>query len=224
MASEIKSKSTVFFNSLSSHFAIGKHQSIILGCRYHVIMKTWDKIIICSLFVFKAIGLFIVFLLFMTLKFQQTGFGNASKSAQRHRALSLGHDGVIKWKHFSCHWSFVRGIHRSPVNSPHKSEWRGSLMFSLICAWIHGWVNSGDGGDLRRGRAHYDVTVMDTAGLTTCSVLSSALNIQVPVPYMHGTRKLVITVTADVLAPFGVRQLTDNWDKVPTFEFDMSPF
>ena len=44
------------------------------------------------------------------------------------------HDDVIKWKHFPHYWPFVRGIHRSPVNSPHKGQWRGALMFSLICA------------------------------------------------------------------------------------------
>ena len=33
-------------------------------------------------------------------------------------------------------------------------------MFSLICAWINGWVNNGEAGDLKRHRAHYDVTVM----------------------------------------------------------------
>ena len=33
-------------------------------------------------------------------------------------------------------------------------------MFSLICAWINGWVNNGEADDLRRHRAHYDVTVM----------------------------------------------------------------
>ena len=27
----------------------------------------------------------------------------------------INHDYVIKWKHFPRHWSFVRGIHRSPV-------------------------------------------------------------------------------------------------------------
>ena len=43
------------------------------------------------------------------------------------------YDDVIKWKHFSRHWSFVRGIRRSPVNSPHKGQWRGALMFSLFC-------------------------------------------------------------------------------------------
>ena len=52
------------------------------------------------------------------------------------------HDDVIKWKHFRRHWPFVRGIHRSPVNSPHKGQWRGASMFSSICAWINGWVNN----------------------------------------------------------------------------------
>ena len=42
------------------------------------------------------------------------------------------HDDVIKWKHFPRYSPFVRGIHRSPVNSPHKSQWRGVLMFSYI--------------------------------------------------------------------------------------------
>ena len=55
---------------------------------------------------------------------------------------SLSHDDVIKWKHFPCYWTFVRGIHRSPVNFSHKGQWRGVLMFSLICAWINGWVNN----------------------------------------------------------------------------------
>ena len=72
------------------------------------------------------------------------------------------HDDVIKWKHFPRNWPFVRGIHRSPVNSPHKGQWRGALMFSLICVWINDWVNNREAGDLRRYRAHSDVIVMDT--------------------------------------------------------------
>ena len=55
---------------------------------------------------------------------------------------------------------FVRRIHRSPVNFPHKGQWRRALMFSLICAWINGWINNRDASDLRRHRAHYDVTIM----------------------------------------------------------------
>ena len=82
--------------------------------------------------------------------------------------LSISHDDVIKWKHFPRYWPFVRGIHRSPVNSPHKGQWRGALIFSLICVWINGWVNKRKAGDLRRYRVHYDcnatpVTQFETA-------------------------------------------------------------
>ena len=70
------------------------------------------------------------------------------------------HYDVIKWKYFPRYWPFVRGIHRSPVNSPHKGQWRGASMFPLICAWINRWVNNREAGDLRRHHAHYDVNIM----------------------------------------------------------------
>ena len=79
---------------------------------------------------------------------------------QWSEASLIWHDDVIKWKHFPRYWPFVRGIHRSPVNSPHKGQWRGALMFSLICAWINRWVNNREAGDLRHHRAHYDVALM----------------------------------------------------------------
>ena len=44
---------------------------------------------------------------------------------------AIMHDDVIKWKHFSRYWPFVRGIHWSPVNSPHKGQWHGALFFDL---------------------------------------------------------------------------------------------
>ena len=72
------------------------------------------------------------------------------------------HDDVIKWKHFPHNWPFVQGIHRSLVNSPHKGQWRGALMFSLICIWINYWVNNREAGDLRCYRAHYDVIVLSS--------------------------------------------------------------
>ena len=74
------------------------------------------------------------------------------------------HDEVIKWKLFPRYWPFVRGIHRSQVNSPHKGQWRGALMFSLIGAWINGWVNNHEAGDLRSHRAHYDVFDLTSNG------------------------------------------------------------
>ena len=76
---------------------------------------------------------------------------------------SRWHDYVIKWKHFPRYWPFVRGIHRSPVNSPHKGQWRGALIFSLICIWINDWVNNREAGDLWRYPAHYDVSVMGSS-------------------------------------------------------------
>ena len=51
------------------------------------------------------------------------------------------HDDIIKWKHFPRYWPFVLGIHWSPVYSPHKGYWHGVLMFTLMCAWINGWLS-----------------------------------------------------------------------------------
>ena len=51
--------------------------------------------------------------------------------------------------------AFVRGIHRSTVNSPHKGQWRGAFMFSFIRAWTNSWANNRNSGDLRRHRTHY---------------------------------------------------------------------
>ena len=71
---------------------------------------------------------------------------------------------VPRWRHqmetFPRYWPFVRGIHRSPMNSPHKGQWHRALMFSLTCAWTNGWVNNQEAGDLRHHCTHYDVTVM----------------------------------------------------------------
>ena len=96
---------------------------------------------------------------------------------QCNRSWYTSHDDVIKWKHFPRYCPFVRGIHRSPVNSPHKGQWRGALMFSFICVWIIGWVNNRETGDMRRYRAHCDVSVMtglDLLGLNKITENSPA--------------------------------------------------
>ena len=64
------------------------------------------------------------------------------------------HDDVSKWKHFPRYWPFVR------VDSTHKGQRRGALMFSFICAWWNDWENNRDAGHFRRYCAHYDDTVM----------------------------------------------------------------
>ena len=98
-----------------------------------------------------------------------------------------GHDGVIKWKHFPRYWPFVRGIHRSPVNSPHKGLWRGALMYSLVCAWMNAWVNDREAGDLRRYRAYYDVTVM---------LFAAASARAAEIPCCHVAEKAVLQIHA----------------------------
>ena len=104
-------------------------------------------------------------------------------------ARNACHDDVIKWKHFARYWPFARGIHRSPVNSPHKGQWRGALMLSLIYAWIHDWVNNREGGDLISHRAHYDVTVMLILGYAlSCTILFNTLFLKIKMEIIfHGT-------------------------------------
>ena len=106
-------------------------------------------------------------------------------------------------------WSLVRGIHRSPMNSQHKGQWRGALVF-FICAWINDWVNNREAGDLRRHRAHYDVTVMTLpvlanippvatvflAGGTITSPLESVGFSSTLVVFVVGVSKVVVIITA----------------------------
>ena len=71
------------------------------------------------------------------------------------------------WRHqmetFSALLALCAGNSPVPVNSPHKGQWRGALMFSFICVWINDWVNNRVAGDLKRHRGHYDVNVMHYA-------------------------------------------------------------
>ena len=36
-----------------------------------------------------------------------------------------GHEDVIKWKDFPCYWTFLWGIHYSPLNYPHSDKGQG---------------------------------------------------------------------------------------------------
>ena len=60
---------------------------------------------------------------------------------------------------FSALLALCAGDSPATGEFPHKGQWRGVLMFSLICASINGWVNNREAGDLRPHRTHYDVTV-----------------------------------------------------------------
>ena len=71
---------------------------------------------------------------------------------------------VSLWRHqmetFSALLALYAGNSSVTGEFPHKGQWRGVSMFSLICSWINARVNNREAGDLRRHRAHYDVIVM----------------------------------------------------------------
>ena len=134
---------------------------------------------------------------------------------------SRHNDDVIKWKHFPRYWPYVRGFHRPPVNSPQKGQWHGALMFSLICAWINGWVNNGEDGDLKRHRAHYEVSVMievicDSSEVTMCNVHPRCRNISlqickhIPAMIQHGSSIQTLVVCV-VNRPAFVGQNLVHW-------------
>ena len=74
--------------------------------------------------------------------------------------ISTYHDNVTKLKQFPRYWPFLWGVHRSPVNSPHKGQWRGCFLWSP--PEQNAWVNNREAGNLRRHRAHYDIIAMST--------------------------------------------------------------
>ena len=86
------------------------------------------------------------------------------------------------WRHqmerFSALLALCAGNSPVPVNSLHKGQWRGTLMFSLIYAWINDWVNNREGGDLRRQRGHNDVIVMVTSQVLPCYGLARSCTSQ----------------------------------------------
>ena len=93
-----------------------------------------------------------------TRKTHHRSHSRASHGVYIVNVLNIVNDDVMEWKHFPRYWPFLRGILWSLVITPHKGLWRGALMFN--CASTNGWVNNKDVGDLRRNRAHYDVTVI----------------------------------------------------------------
>ena len=76
------------------------------------------------------------------------------------QTLYLSHDDIDKSKHIPRYLSFVRGIHRSPANSPHKGQWYGAFTIFLVCSWRNGWDKNRDASDFRRHNARYDVSVI----------------------------------------------------------------
>ena len=97
------------------------------------------------------------------------------------------------WRHqmetFSALLALCAGNWPVPVNSPHKGQWRGALMFSLICARIKDWVNNREAGDLRRHHGHYDVNVM---WWLSCSL--NAWHVAISAVCLNDTISMIILV------------------------------
>ena len=126
-------------------------------------------------------------------------FDLTNQSSLVLQSIGLTHDDVIKWKHFSHYWPFLRSL----ANSPRKGQLHGALIFPLICTWTNFWINDHDTGDLRRHRAHYDVTVMDYTNdpevlwIAAKMVISSKNNINANFAYNYdlwNNEMLVFTV------------------------------
>ena len=70
------------------------------------------------------------------------------------------HDDVIKWKNSPRYWPFLWGIHRSPVNYPHKGQRRELWCFfdlrlnKRLSKQSRGWCFE------TPSRPRYDITVM----------------------------------------------------------------
>ena len=89
--------------------------------------------------------------------------------------------GMAWWRHqmeiFSALLAICTG--NSPVTGGFPAQRTVTRNFdvssSLICAWINGWVNNGEAGDLRRYRAHCNVIVMDYECSLSSNVMKSNL-------------------------------------------------
>ena len=77
----------------------------------------------------------------------------------KHKIFFPVHDDVIKWKHFPIYWPFVRG--NSPVSGEFPAQRPVTRSFDVFfdLRLFKRLSKQREAGDLRRYRAHYDVTV-----------------------------------------------------------------
>ena len=64
--------------------------------------------------------------------------------------------GIMTWNRFSHYWPFVRGMYRSPIDSPHKGRAMRSILLSLLLAWAICWLIRRVANGLRR-KCHVNV-------------------------------------------------------------------
>ena len=104
---------------------------------------------------------------------------------------------------FSALLALCAGNSPVPVNSTHKGQWRGALMFSLICARINDWVNNLEAGDLRRRLGHCDVIVM------YWNVYMVTTKVNLPVCICFGSA--VPVILAELILENTIRPIPNRW-------------
>ena len=112
---------------------------------------------------------------------------------------------------FSALLALCAGNSPVTVNSPHKGQWRGALMFSLICVWINDWVNNREAGELTRH--HYDVTVMQLVWDVIHMTTNGQLTVTVEVSFSSGSLHLVVDTARWYLTSsvaFNINGVHDN--------------
>ena len=122
-----------------------------------------------------------------------------NKTKSKNKEAMWAGKGVLAWwrhqmKTFSALLAVCAGISPVPGEFPAQGQWRGALMFSLICVWINDWVNNREAGDLRRYRAHCDVIVMGTA---FCSVIDLTMLLYLRYSYVKWLAIFVGESTTD---------------------------
>ena len=120
-------------------------------------------------------------------------------------------------------------LNRTTVPGEFPTQRRGSLMFSLICTGINGWVNNGETGDLRRYRVHYDISVMslkhrndpgDKAGCFT-KVLSDVMEKNAPVKSKVINKLQIPYMNSKLRKPMHERNMLWNRYKKGLVEYDV---
>ena len=100
------------------------------------------------------------FVVFTLLK-QVAMFAQLMSGASHGEACSAANNRIFMMTSSNGNIISVTGpLWWESTGSPHKGQWRGALMFSLICAWTNDWGNNRGAGNLRRHCAHYDVTII----------------------------------------------------------------
>ena len=113
---------------------------------------------------------------------QRTWWPVASTTIVTGSYSTSRHDDVIKWKHFPRYWPFVRGIHRWPMDSPHKASdaERWCLFYRRLNKWLSkqswGWWFETPSRSLWRHRNGFAIVVVRLSIIFLFDVMMTPYN------------------------------------------------